>query len=79
VLVDYLSGGTPLSAALRRYDEIRRPRTAEVHRQARLRAQTFHLPDGPAQRARDARLAAEQTLAHLDWLYGPDPVLTLVA
>jgi hypothetical protein len=34
-----------------------------------LRARTFHLSDGPEQRARDAVLAAEQSLEHLDWLY----------
>jgi len=56
-------------AAIRRYESRRRPRTAEVHRQARLRARTFHLADGPEQRARDAALAAEQTLDHLHWLY----------
>jgi len=55
--------------AIRRYQAIRHPRTAEVHRQARLRARAFHLSDGPEQRARDAVLAAEQTLEHLDWLY----------
>ncbi|MFF1481213.1 FAD-dependent monooxygenase [Streptomyces sp. NPDC058301] len=58
--------------ALRRYDALRRPRTAEVHRRARALADTFHLPDGPAQTARDRAMSTHQSLAHLDWLYGYD-------
>ncbi|WP_326698875.1 FAD-dependent monooxygenase [Streptomyces sp. NBC_01754] len=61
--------------ALRRYEAVRLPRTAEVHRQARLRAHTFHLPDGPLQAERDAAMARQRDLAHLDWLYG-DSVLS---
>jgi salicylate hydroxylase len=63
-------GSTPsVPAALDRYERVRRPRTAEVHRQSRLRGRTFHLADGPAQVARDASLAG-RSLDHLQWLYG---------
>jgi salicylate hydroxylase len=62
--------GVDLPAAVHRYEEVRRPRTAEVHRQARLRAETFHLADGPRQRRRDAALAG-LGLDRLGWLYGP--------
>jgi salicylate hydroxylase len=39
---------------------------------SRGRAETNHLPDGPAQRARDASLANEDPLAHNGWIYGHD-------
>ncbi|MFG1837167.1 FAD-dependent monooxygenase [Micromonospora sp. NPDC049175] len=61
------------ATALDRYERARRPRLAEVHRQARHRADLFHLPDGPAQRARDEELARQVDLNHLRWLYGHDP------
>jgi salicylate hydroxylase len=72
-LVDDARDGTDPGPALRRYEELRMPRTAEVHRQSRSRAETFHLADGPQQRARDAVLAEQQNLEHLEWLYGYDP------
>jgi salicylate hydroxylase len=62
--------GNGLQQALRRYEELRRPRTAEVHRQARLRGTTFHLADGPRQQRRDSVLAG-RGLDDLRWLYAP--------
>jgi salicylate hydroxylase len=47
-----------LPAALLRYQEIRQPRVWEVQRASRQNATTYHLPDGEAQRARDAQWAA---------------------
>lgn len=81
VLADVLtSHGDDVPGALRAYEAARMPRTAEVHRQSRLRAGTFHLPDGPEQTARDAQWARTQDLCHLDWLYGaavrPAPALS---
>jgi 3-amino-4-hydroxybenzoate 2-monooxygenase len=61
-----------LTTAVRRYEALRRPRTAEVHRRARELARTFHLPDGEQQAARDREMSANQDLEHLDWLYGYD-------
>ncbi|MFD9793122.1 FAD-dependent monooxygenase [Streptomyces sp. NPDC059070] len=58
--------------ALRHYEALRLPRTAEVHRRARALGDTFHLSDGPAQSARDRAMGADGDLAHLDWLYGYD-------
>ncbi|WP_127355221.1 FAD-dependent monooxygenase [Actinacidiphila soli] len=66
-LTEYM---TDVPGALRRYEAIRMPRTAEVHRQSRLRSSTFHLSDGPLQAERDAALAGRRALDHLDWLYG---------
>lgn len=58
--------------ALRRYQALRHPRTAEIHRRARTLAHSFHLPDGAQQSARDTTLRATGDLAHLRWLYGYD-------
>ncbi len=44
--------------ALRRYEDIRAPRVRAVQRASRENATTYHLPDGPAQRERDAHYAA---------------------
>ena len=44
-------------AALARYEDLRRERTARVQAAARANETMFHLPDGPDQHARDARLA----------------------
>lgn len=68
-VLDAAGRGADLPGALRRYEEARRPRTAEVHRQSRLRGSIFHLEDGPDQRRRDAVLAGGG-LDQLRWLYG---------
>ncbi|MFI0424509.1 FAD-dependent monooxygenase [Spongiactinospora sp. 9N601] len=60
-------------AALTRYEEIRRPRATRLQRASRGRAESNHLPDGPAQRARDASFATEDPLTHNGWIYGHDP------
>lgn len=65
------------SAALRRYENIRRPRATRVQQISRGRAESNHLPDGPAQQARDAAFANQDPLAHNDWLYGHDAELAL--
>jgi salicylate hydroxylase len=53
-------------AALARYDALRVPRATSVHAASAANKARFHLPDGPAQRARDAQMAAGAT----DWSYG---------
>ena len=61
--------------ALRRYETIRRPRVDRVQRASRDNLTTFHLPDGEAQRARDARYAAlmaEGPWAARGWLFDYD-------
>ncbi|MEU7550879.1 FAD-dependent monooxygenase [Streptomyces sp. NPDC044571] len=57
-------------AALRRYEEVRLPRAAAVHRRSRERGGEFHLPDGPEQRARDAAMPGAERLDAYAWLYG---------
>ena len=58
--------------ALRRYDEIRRPRASQVQLMSRGREVRNHLPDGPEQRQRDTELANGDPLRQSAWLYGHD-------
>jgi salicylate hydroxylase len=61
-----------VTAALRRYEALRLPRTARLQRVSWRNATTYHLPDGDDQRARDARLADSENGSGSDWLYGYD-------
>jgi salicylate hydroxylase len=69
--------------ALRRYQDVRLPRTIEVQRRSREARAHHHLPDGPAQRSRDAEFATLDRTNHNSWLYDYDAVTaarpTLVA
>ena len=61
--------------ALARYEAIRAPRATEVQRASRENATLYHLPDGPAQEARDARYAAHMAagpFAARGWLFAYD-------
>jgi salicylate hydroxylase len=61
--------------ALRRYEDLRRDRTARVQMAARDNGTMFHLPDGEEQRRRDARLSSQSGsgAAHRNsWLFGYD-------
>ncbi|MFE0171097.1 FAD-dependent monooxygenase [Streptomyces sp. NPDC059002] len=69
-LADCVVSGADLPSALRQYEKQRIARTAEVHRQSRIRATMFHFADGPLQRRRDALLGGHRDLGHLEWLYG---------
>ena len=62
----------PVCEALQRYERIRRPRATHVQLMSRGRELENHLPDGPEQEARDARLVAGHPLRHNAWLYGHD-------
>jgi salicylate hydroxylase len=61
-----------VEAALRRYEEIRRPRANHVLLMSRGREVRNHLPDGPEQRQRDEELARGDPLRQNAWLYGDD-------
>jgi 2-polyprenyl-6-methoxyphenol hydroxylase-like FAD-dependent oxidoreductase len=67
------AGGGDPAAALRRYEALRKPRTTRLQAVSHERLHVNHLPDGPGQQARDARLAREDPLAHNGWIYGHDP------
>jgi salicylate hydroxylase len=67
------------AAALRRYQELRMPRTTRLQQVSHARADINHLPDGPAQEARDAALAGADALAASAWIYeydADDPPVT---
>jgi salicylate hydroxylase len=61
-------------AALRRYEEIRKPRASRCQEGSRRNAILYHLPDGEEQRKRDANLASSTSapLPQNSWLYGHD-------
>jgi salicylate hydroxylase len=56
--------------ALKRYEELRRPRANRVLLLSRGREIQYHLPDGPEQEQRDESLAAADPLKQIAWLYG---------
>src|SRR5262249_60188459 len=61
--------------ALARYQELRLPRTSFVQSLAAANKTRFHLPDGPEQAARDAKMAAggtDYSIETIGWLYGYD-------
>ena len=60
---------------LARYEALRKPRATQVQQGSFENATTYHLPDGPAQEARDARyvaLAREAPYAARGWLFDHD-------
>ena len=70
--------GSPATVpeALRAYESVRRPRVRRVQRMASDNKTRLHLPDGPAQQARDAELASGSTdifFSAWEWLYRHDP------
>ena len=66
------SNADSVRCALQRYEHLRRPRATHVQLMSRGRELQNHLPDGPEQEARDARLASGQPLHQNAWLYGHD-------
>ena len=70
-----VAGGNDNPAeALRRYERLRRPRVTRLQDMSRANKIRFHLPDGPAQMARDAEweTAGDRSPEALRWLYGFD-------
>jgi salicylate hydroxylase len=63
-----------MSAALRRYEELRRPRASRCQVGSRANGVNYHLPDGEEQRRRDSNLSSSSTapLPQNSWLYGHD-------
>jgi salicylate hydroxylase len=64
---------TDPSAALRRYEADRIPRTTRIQEVSHARAYLNHLPDGPEQRARDEAFATVDPLEANAWIYAHDP------
>jgi salicylate hydroxylase len=61
------------AAALRRYEELRIPRTTRLQEVSHARAHVNHLHDGPEQRARDASFKDVDPLSASAWIYAHDP------
>ena len=61
--------------ALRRYEQLRLPRVTRLQEMSRANKTRFHMPDGPAQEARDAEWsrAGDRSPDALRWLYEHDP------
>lgn len=69
------TGAADIVAALARYEALRRPRTAKIQLIARGNMTRNHLPDGPEQQARDARMLAgdaEWSIGATAWIYDYD-------
>ncbi|MCW8378647.1 FAD-dependent monooxygenase [Streptomyces justiciae] len=64
--------GSDPPSALAAYERVRLSRATRVQEASRGRLAHHHLPDGPAQRERDAAFAQEDPLGHNDWLYSYD-------
>jgi len=61
--------------ALRRYEALRLPRASRIQALSTENKTRFHLPDGPEQRERDARMAGGSTdfaLKAVEWIYSHD-------
>jgi salicylate hydroxylase len=61
--------------ALRLYERLRLPRTSRLQGMSDTNKTRFHMPDGPAQKARDAEMAKGATdwsLAAITWVYEHD-------
>jgi salicylate hydroxylase len=60
--------------ALKRYEEIRKPRATRLQQASASNRVRFHLHDGSEQQARDATMAAsgDRSIANIGWLYSHD-------
>jgi salicylate hydroxylase len=67
-------GAAAVESALRRYEALRRPRATRLQELSRANKTRFHLPDGPAQEARDAEMAThgDRSIPAIGWLYAHD-------
>jgi salicylate hydroxylase len=65
------------AAALKRYEDLRMPRTARLQAVSHGRSNLNHLPDGPEQRERDKAFAQDDPLVANGWIYSYDPDLEL--
>ena len=61
-------------AALRRYEEIRKPRATRLQEASAANRTRFHLADGPEQQKRDEAMAksGDRSMANIGWLYMHD-------
>ncbi|MFD9042186.1 FAD-dependent monooxygenase [Streptomyces bottropensis] len=67
------------TAALGRYQELRRHRTARLQEVSHGRSHINHLPDGPEQQARDLAYSQADPLRANSWIYEYDPEVAVSA
>jgi len=67
-------GTADIPSALRHYEALRLPRATRLQELSRANKTRFHLPDGPAQQARDAQMATsgDRSIPAIGWLYAHD-------
>jgi salicylate hydroxylase len=67
-------GARDVVSALQRYEALRRPRATRLQELSRTNKTRFHLPDGPAQQARDTEMATngDRSIPAIGWLYAHD-------
>ncbi len=63
-----------IEGALRRYEEVRKPRATRLQQASSANRTRFHLHDGPEQQARDELMAksGDRSIANIGWLYMHD-------
>ena len=68
-----------IAGALARYEAVRKPRATKLQQTSATNRSRFHLPDGEAQRARDAAMATsgDRSIANIGWLYLHDAAAAL--
>ena len=70
-----LRSGDNVEAALKLYETVRVPRASQIQNMSWENKTRFHMPDGPAQVARDALMAKSMTdwsYQAIAWVYGHD-------
>lgn len=78
VLAKCVDAGADMQSAVRKYEDIRKPRASKVQARARANADLFHMK-GVGAKARllaASLLPGRAALAPLDWIYGFDPTRT---
>src|SRR5262249_39205583 len=79
-LTTCLSKMCDVPAAFALYEKMRLPRTARMQGMSITNKIRFHLPDGPAQRERDAKMAAGTTdwsIKAIAWVYNYDAAIAV--
>jgi len=63
-----------VAGALKRYEELRKPRATRLQEASSANRTRFHLPDGAEQQKRDEAMAAsgDRSIANIGWLYMHD-------
>jgi salicylate hydroxylase len=66
-----------VAGALRRYEEVRKPRATRLQEASTANRTRFHLPDGPDQQKRDEAMGAsgDRSIANIGWLYMHDAAM----